>query len=225
MMDTYIDSTLLPAVAAAPISFRDSHCIKEGLYTAIRNISSGLVAQFGVYKGKSLKTMSTICNTSCHIFAFDSFEGLPEKWRNGKHPNFEHSYTAKGAFDMRGQVPRLGLKNVAFTVGLFADTLPSFLASTAYSKASFLHIDADLYSSTRDVLCSFQNKSMLTVGTVIVFDELLGYPEYRSGEVRALYECVVARGHRVRILQRGIKKVSTNYTVETWPQSVALQLV
>jgi len=224
-MDSFTDSFLLPAVAAAPLSGTDPFAIQASLDRALRTHPSGIVAQFGVYRGHTLKTLSNICNASCHIFAFDSFQGLPEKWRSGKTATFERKFTAKGAFGLNGHVPKLGLNNVAYTVGLFADTLPSFLKTMLHQTAAFLHIDGDLYASARDVLCAFEDRGMLKGGTVIVFDELLGFPEFRSGEVRALYQCLVARGHRIRILERGIKKVLSNYSREVWPQSVAIQLL
>src|SRR5210317_859467 len=41
----------------------------------------GDILEFGVWKGNSLKQMSThFRNTSRKIYGFDSFEGLPEDW-------------------------------------------------------------------------------------------------------------------------------------------------
>lgn len=216
-------TTFLSAILQAPVS-KESFAVENGLALAMRTMPNGMFAQFGVYRGKTLKTLSRICGNQCHIFAFDSFEGLPEKWRAGKTVSFETKYTKKGAFGMGGQVPRLGLKNVAYIVGLFNQTLPSFLRTMSDKPVAFLHIDGDLYTSARDVLCGFERKGMLRHGTVIVFDELIGYPEFRDGEMRSLFECVVEKKYSFRVLERGARMVKEEYARETWPQSVAIVL-
>ena len=71
--------------------------------------------------------------------------------------------------------------------GLFQDTLPSFLATHA-GPVSLLHIDCDLYSSTAFVLQALGRR--LVPGSVVVFDELVGYPSYARGEWKALRELV-----------------------------------
>ena len=123
---------------------------------------------------------------------------------------------------MKGKVPTLRLKNVAYSVGLFNDTLPSFLTSVSDKAAAFLHIDVDLYSSARDVLCAFEKHGMLRHGSVIVFDELIGYPEFKQGEMKAFHECVVKKGYAYGVIDRGAKVVTDEYVKEVWPQSVSL---
>jgi hypothetical protein len=56
--------------------------------------------------------------------------------------------------------------------------------------AAFLHMDADLYSSTRTVLDMMAPR--IVPGTVIVFDEFFNYPGWREGEYRAFMEFVAA---------------------------------
>ncbi len=216
-------TTFLAAISRAPLS-KDKFSVENGLNLAMRTMPNGIFAQFGVYRGKTLKTLSRICAEDCHLFAFDSFEGLPEKWRDGKTASFEKKFTKKGAFAVGGQVPRLGLKNVAYIVGLFNETLPSFLRTMSDKPAAFLHIDGDLYVSARDVLCGFEKRGMLRHGTVLVFDELIGYPEYRAGELRAFFECIVEKKYSFRVLERGARVVKEEYAHETWPQSVAIVL-
>ena len=58
-------------------------------------------------------------------------------------------------------MPRLGLKNVAYNVGLFNETLPTFLASMAHKETAFIHVDGDLYASAKDVLCSFVQRDAI----------------------------------------------------------------
>lgn len=54
-----------------------------------------------------------------------------------------------------------------------------------------MHIDCDLYGSTRTVLA--EAAPWLVPGTVIVFDDLLGYPGYEQHELRAFEEFAGAR--------------------------------
>jgi predicted O-methyltransferase YrrM len=123
--------------------------------------------------------------TSQKIYGFDSFQGLPEDWRTG----FE-----KGAFAQG--LPSV-LSNVELIVGLFKDTLPDFLAQEGEtSSISLIHIDCDLYGSTKDVLTEcgpFLNK-----GTIIVFDEYFNYPGWQQNEFQAFQEHISTIGASYR---------------------------
>jgi hypothetical protein len=133
--------------------------------------------EFGVASGKTINYISIF--TKDNVYGFDSFEGLPEKWRDG----FE-----KGSFNQHGNLPRVH-KNVVLVKGWFNETLPNFIKSQN-KKVSFIHMDADLYSSTKyvlDILTEYIDKDC-----VIVFDELLNYPGFDgdTGELKAFYEFV-----------------------------------
>ena len=65
--------------------------------------------------------------TNNKVYGFDSFEGLPEKWRNG----FE-----KGTFNRNGNLPKVN-NNVELIKGWFDDTLPNFIKNQ--NKKSFFH--------------------------------------------------------------------------------------
>ena len=49
-----------------------------------------------------------------------------------------------------------------------------------------MHIDSDLYESARDVLTEARN--FIRNNTFVVFDELVNYPDYKDGEMKALWE-------------------------------------
>ena len=88
---------------------------------------------------------------------------------------------------MNGRLPSAP-SNVCLVPGWFENTLPKFGAErrAAGDVISLLHVDCDLYSSTK---CVFDNLGDLcTAGTVIVFDELLNYPTFENHEVKAFYE-------------------------------------
>ena len=130
--------------------------------------------EFGVATGKSINIISNY--TKDTVYGFDSFEGLPEKWRDG----FD-----KGAFDNKGVLPEVN-SNVELIKGLFDETLVYFLKEKN-KKISFIHVDCDLYSSTKYVLDCV--KPYLSDNCVIVFDELVNYPGFdgETGELLALY--------------------------------------
>ena len=72
-------------------------------------------------------------------------------------------------------------------MGLFSETLPGLAKEwAADSRIAFMHVDSDLYASAADV---FKNThQFLRTNSFIVFDELVNYPAYRDGEIKALWE-------------------------------------
>ena len=138
---------------------------------------AGLVLEFGVASGKSINFIARSLPQET-IYGFDSFEGLPEDW------TFRYR---KGHFAQ--QLPEVA-ENVELVVGLFGDTLPGFLAQHP-EDVSYLHIDCDLYSSTRTILELLGDR--IRPGTVIVFDEYFNYQSWRQHEHKAFMEFVEAR--------------------------------
>jgi hypothetical protein len=134
--------------------------------------------EFGVWKGDSINYFSKH-NIDINYFGFDSFEGLPESWR----PGFD-----KGAFDLEGNIPKVN-PNVKLYKGWFNETIPVFLNNNVLSSDVFLHIDCDIYSSTKDVF-DLLGKSLK--GEVhILFDEYFNYPFWESHEYKAFQEFVI----------------------------------
>ena len=139
--------------------------------------------EFGVFHAETINYISNF--TKNKVYGFDSFEGLPEKWRDG----FE-----KGCFNMNGDLPQVN-ENVVLIKGFFEDTLSGFLNSMN-KKVSFVHIDCDLYSSTKHVLNNLID--FLDNECIIVFDELVNYPGFdgETGELKAFYEFIVENNIR-----------------------------
>lgn len=140
----------------------------------------GLVAEFGVFRGESLRFIAK--RTSQEVHGFDSFEGLPEDWTY---------FQKQGRFSLDGQIPQFAETNIRIYKGWFENTLPGFLAAHA-GTARLIHIDCDIYSSTRTVLSLFAPR--IVKGTVLVFDEYLNYPAWREHEFRAFQEFIAASG-------------------------------
>lgn len=133
--------------------------------------SRPLYLEFGVFEGRSLRWwISHLSTPGAHFVGFDSFEGLPEDWRPGM--GVGHFAT--------GQPPDIQDPRVAFEVGWFEHTLPTF--SVPEHDQLIINIDSDLYSSAITVLD--WSTPLLRPGTLIYFDE---FPD-RDHEMRALIE-------------------------------------
>ncbi len=137
----------------------------------------GLFLEFGVASGRTLRFIAE--GHAGPVYGFDGFNGLPEKWR----PGFP-----AGAF---AQQPPETLPNAELVIGWFENTLPGFMVRHQ-EPISFLHIDCDLYSSTKTIFHYL--KGYIIPGTVIVFDEFLNYPGWREHEYKAWSEFVTQQG-------------------------------
>jgi predicted O-methyltransferase YrrM len=142
----------------------------------------GLFLEFGVYTGTSINQIAKQ-RPQAPVYGFDSFQGLPGDWRNG---------FPKAAFDLQGKLPAVDT-NVHLVPGWFNETLPQFLAEHP-EPVSFLHVDCDMYSSSKTVLESLAPR--IVPGTVIVFDELVNYPEFLDHEMKSLYEFAATHGRQ-----------------------------
>lgn len=192
----FLDS-LLGALRARPLG-------TPSLAFALAELTAGLDRdslwlEFGVWMGGSLSMIgrrSRELGRPRKVFGFDSFQGLPENWRNSTLGEaWQKRWTAKGSFDLGGHAPDLLVDTdaVDFVVGWFNESLPLFLDREA-GPVTFVHIDSDLYSSAALVLGLLTPR--LVPGAVLVFDELVNYPGFRGGEARALYEWLESPGFR-----------------------------
>lgn len=140
--------------------------------------SGGLALEFGVWSGSTLRVIAD-ARGGHDVYGFDSFDGLPEDWRTG---------FPAGTFPVDGLPDVPGAELV---VGLFADTLPGFLAEHD-GPVDFVHVDCDLYSATVTVLDHVAPR--LRDGAIIVFDEYFNYPGWERHEHRAWMEHVERTG-------------------------------
>jgi hypothetical protein len=125
--------------------------------------------EFGVFQGESLRFISSRATVTVH--AFDSFKGLPAACAG----------MGRGTFSTDGELPNTPA-NVAFHIGWFRETLPTFVESRALDPLALVHIDSDLYSSALTVLRNIE--PFLRRGTIPIFDELLGV--FNNDEYNAL---------------------------------------
>lgn len=150
--------------------------------------SDGLYAEFGVWRGHGVNLFGKILrNEDITVWGFDSFEGLEEDWTG------QSRGAAAGRYDLGGALPEV-LPNVKLVKGWVQDTVPGWLSDHEGHKATFLHLDLDTYTPSKFVLDAL--KPRLRPGTVILFDELYGYPGWRHHEYKALQDVLDESSYR-----------------------------
>lgn len=140
----------------------------------------GLYLEFG--SGYSGRTINFIAgHTGSTVHGFDSFEGLPEAW---------YGELGKGSLKTANNLPQMR-ENVRLHAGWFDESVPVF-ATHHEGGIAFMHIDCDLYSSTKTVFDGLADR--VVPGTVIQFDEYFNYPGWREHEYKAFQEFAAAHG-------------------------------
>ena len=174
----------------AAISHIPTHIAEEGFYL-----------EFGVREALMLRALTRELPPTRRWHGFDSFVGLPSDargatWRPGQ-------YTTKGHLPDMSCCP-----NVVLHAGWFNETLPAFLDRAPANNNSrgnrqhhprpiaFMHLDADIYSSTVLVLDAVFGRCRHRVGSVLAFDELWGTQAQLEHEWRALHESTSRHGVR-----------------------------
>lgn len=123
----------------------------------------GSIIEFGVYRGGSLKFIAEH-ETKKRIIGIDTFKGLPEK---SEHDNYhkigdfsDTSYEAV-CFELRP------FPNVEIFVGRFPEDFLKF--NLVGCPASLIHIDVDMYESTRACL-DFALRNLVPGGVILCDD-------------------------------------------------------
>ncbi|WP_157230980.1 class I SAM-dependent methyltransferase [Kiloniella laminariae] len=166
--------------------------------SATLSMFSGYSLEFGVYKAVTLNSLAD-ANPAHKFWGFDSFQGLPEPWYRSYDKT---NVTPQKWFALEALPDTSG--NVELVVGLFENSLPNWLAEHE-GPVSFIHVDCDLYSSTKTIL-GLLNERILP-GTIITFDELLdcpgiGYESWKEGEWKALLEWITKYKRSVQPLSK-----------------------
>ena len=166
--EPYLDRALL---------FNDEDNLRNFVISKIPK--DGLILEFGVYQAHSLNLFAKYCKFNGDgrtLHGFDSFEGLEEEW-------FGH-FNSAADFDLKGGIPSVE-DNVRLYKGWINKTLPNFLSEMS-GKIAFIHIDTDTYTPAKFILESI--KERLMPGSIILFDEFYGYPNWHNGEYLAFQE-------------------------------------
>ncbi len=154
--------------------------IQKHLLDSVKEVKvDGHWCEFGVREGRSLHWLINEYPQQI-IHAFDSWEGLPEDWNHG---------TGKVA-DMTCDPPKVP-GHIQLYKGWFKDTVPVWKQNNK-GPIAFLHMDADIYSSTKEVLTLLDDQ--IIAGTVITFDEFCNFrlsgkmSKWQDQEFKALLE-------------------------------------
>jgi len=141
------------------------------------NVPEGLWLEFGTATGSTAKTIADHLSPDKKLYTFDCFTGLPEDWGLHKAGHFAQT------------PPELDKNKIQIIEGLFKDSLPTFLVEHE-EKICFIHIDCDLYSSTKTVLELLKDR--IVRGTIIAFDEYFDHnsltEDFNDPQPRAITE-------------------------------------
>jgi hypothetical protein len=164
--------------------------------------AAGFYAEFGVWRGHGVNLFAReLAPHGLRVAGFDSFEGLEEDW-TGQSRGRE-----AGGFSTGGRLPQVEA-NVDLVKGRVQDTLPGWLAARPGRPLAFAHMDLDTYTPTAFALRALRDR--LVPGSVLLFDELYGYPGWRHHEWRALTEEVGEA--RLRFVAFSVQAVAVQVT-------------
>lgn len=142
--------------------------------------TEGLLLELGVYRGRSINRFAEFLSRQGDprkIYGFDAFQGLSEDW-------FGKSIANQSNFNRGGRPPKVR-PNVELVIGWLEDTLAPFLERHP-GPIAMLHIDTDTYTPCKLALTLCRDR--FVDGSIIVFDEHHGYPNWQNGEFKALNE-------------------------------------
>jgi hypothetical protein len=138
------------------------------LYSIVKSLNTleGEIAEVGVYQGGSSKIICEIKGDK-KLHLFDTFQGLPDVTE--KDNCFGHQIWKKNlCADTSLQTVKKYLSeydNVYFYQGEFPDTS----GPVKDTKFSFVHLDVDLYKSTKDCLTFFYPR-LISGGIILTHD-------------------------------------------------------
>jgi len=166
--------TLMKEDSAYVIHQLCRHCLHLG----------GDFAECGVYRGGSaFLTASTLAKSGVRketpLHLFDTFQGMPST------ANADPSGIKEGHFgDTSLSAVQEYLRPFPF-VRFHPGYIPATLEPVRDSRFAFVHIDVDLYQSTRDCLDFFYDR--MVSGGAMVFDDY-GWRAFKDSEKRAVDE-------------------------------------
>lgn len=152
-------------------------------------LDTGLCVEVGTFGGRTLNQFAYWLPNKT-IYGFDSWQGLPEKFNDLSAGHF--------ACDLPEVLPNckliqgwFGTRPVQDQSGIPEFTIQAF-ANEHKEPIALLHLDADLYSSTKTVLDVFAKQ--IVPGTVILFNEYWNHPTWLKHEYKAWQEHVKTFG-------------------------------
>jgi O-methyltransferase len=157
---------------------------------------SGDYLEFGVYRGTSFILAANSAAKGglddMRFFAFDSFAGLPES----EGQVFSHGQFACSEDTFTTMITKAGvpIERVVKVKGFYNESLTREVKERyALTRAAIVHIDCDLYSSTKDVLSFIED--LVQPGTIVIFDDWSSFRDEPKpedfGEAKAFNQWVL----------------------------------
>jgi O-methyltransferase len=146
-------------------------CQLYTIVTATQKLE-GDIAEVGVYRGETAKIICLAKRESKYLHLFDTFEGLPDA------SIYDDKRFTKNKYQCNIKIVTDYLKdfqNVIFYKGLFPETASPIKGE----KFCMVHLDVDLYQSTKDALSFFYTR-MVSGGVILSHDY-----SYSSGVKKA----------------------------------------
>jgi predicted O-methyltransferase YrrM len=174
------------------------------LVMAVENLGTGVagdVAEFGTMTGTTARYlaagMAAFQSIGGHrnLHLFDSFQGFPKVNNEIDRQSYEVASGVWAEGECYGIGPRylkaicakfISKDRIIIHHGWFSDTLAQLPSS---QKFGLVHIDCDLYQSSRDVLQDLFKNERLTDGAILLFDDWL-CSRGTSGQRKAWLEIV-----------------------------------
>ena len=184
---------------------------------------SGDYVEFGSAGGNTLRLayeVSQRCGGNRHLWAFDSFSGLPV----AADPRDEHPMWAPGVGDgveaFRTKCDQHAIPREAYTAveGFYEDSLRPTAQGARPTDIALAYIDCNMYSSTVSVLRFLEPR--LKHGMIVAFDDYYCYsPTHVSGEREALREFTASHSRWNFLRYKEIHWAGVSFIVEdTEPQ-------
>jgi O-methyltransferase len=153
----------------------------------------GDYAEFGSHGAYTFRLAwgaSELLGQPCHLWAFDSFEGLPgADDARDDHPQWQAGTMATALPEFQRLCRKAGIPQDRYSAvaGYYSSTLAPEAAGRRPDRVSFAYVDCDLFSSTEPVLDFLETR--LRPGSIIAFDDYYCYaPDGPSGERLAARE-------------------------------------
>lgn len=169
---------------------------REFFYKAFRTIQfngvSGDYAEFGSHTANTFRlayTYSRSFRSRCHLWAFDSFAGLPEAANDlDKHARWTPGTLSISQKRFVATISKFGIRPGEYSIvsGYYEESLNRD-GEKYPSDIALAYIDCDLFSSTTTVLAFLRTR--MKHGMIIAFDDYYCYsPDLPSGERLAFLE-------------------------------------
>jgi hypothetical protein len=163
-------------------------------FTALSvNGITGDYVEFGSEGANSIRLayeVASLTPVNRHLWAFDSFDGLPETAdQRDDHPAFTRGYDQGGIEAFHARCAQHGIPREAYTAvqGFFAETLPPLGSDGPPNDIALAYVDCNLYSSTVSTLEFLSPR--LKHGMIVAFDDYFCWTATGvSGERLALHQ-------------------------------------